>query len=360
MISEKTSLNALMCKAVEQDIFPGAVLLCAKGDQILFHKAYGSANLFTSLEMTKETVFDLASLTKPFATALATAKLIADKKLDIHQPIGTFLDDVKNTSKSNITIDMLLRHTSGLPAHENYYEKISTDLPEPRKQIRAFLAKQNLHGTPGTRQIYSDIGYMFLSWIIETVSGQRLDTFLNQHFYQPMGLNLFFNDLKNQDSYQKKDKQFAATRNCPWRKFLLNGQVEDENAWVAGGIEGHAGLFGDALSVFRLCFNFLEIAQGKESVTLPYKILRDFFQKDDRFDMVAGFDTPSAEKSSAGKYFSSSSIGHLGFTGTSFWIDPLTSLIVVLLTNRVHPDRNREGIREFRPQLHDLAFQELV
>lgn len=132
------------------------------------------------------------------------------------------------------------------------------------------------------------------------------------------------------------------------------GEVEDENAWAAGGIEGHAGLFGTAAGVHRLCCQILHALENKETKVINASVIRCFADKNNGMVRPAGFDSPSEGKASSGRFFSKRSVGHLGFTGTSFWIDPDNGLITVLLTNRVHPSRENIDIRKFRPRIHDL------
>jgi len=348
--------------AVSKGIFPGAVLLCALDHQIVFHEAFGMADLFENRKMQKDSIFDLASLTKPLATTLALSKLIEKKKLSLDQKIGDILSEFQNTDKSDITIDMLLRHTSGFPAHRNYYLDILHSDEEPRQCLRDLLIKEKLENKIGEKEVYSDLGFMVLAWIIERVSNRRLDQFVSHEIYAPLGVDrLFFMELAPENERIKGYQgQFASTQHCPWRKKVLTGEVDDDNAYAVGGIDGHAGLFGDALSVYGLCSEILKTLQNKPSTVLMPDIIKDFVRRDKGFERVAGFDTPSNEGSSSGRFFSKSSIGHLGFTGTSFWIDPDDGFIVVLLTNRVHPSRANEGIKKFRPGIHDLIRVELM
>ncbi|MDA3790848.1 MAG: serine hydrolase [Desulfobacula sp.] len=257
---------------------------------------------------------------------------------------------------------MLLRHTSGFPAHREYFKKIIKANENPRQYLRYLLVHEALENIIGERQVYSDLGFMVLSWIIEEISCQRLDRFVSKQIYSPLEIDdLFFLETgpksKKFKLYQQK---IVATQECPWRKKVLVGEVDDDNAWAAGGIEGHAGLFGNAGSIYKLCFEIIKALQNKPTRVLRPDIIQNFVSRKNKHDMVAGFDTPSKEGSSSGKYFSKSSIGHLGFTGTSFWIDPETGLIIIFLTNRVHPLRSNEGIKKFRPQIHDLIFSELI
>ncbi len=343
-------------EAVQKSVFPGCVLLCAEQDNIIIHEAYGKADIYTGRKMTIDTIFDLASLTKPLATALVTSKLIEKKQIRFSDKVKDILPEVSGMEAGQVTIDMLLRHTSGLPAYKEYYKKLSKSHAEARQEIRQLVILERLENPPGKVQVYSDLGFILLAWIIETITGKRLDRMVKNYIYGPLSIDdLFFIDLENNPFLKKAGaSNFAATQNCPWRNKLLVGEVDDDNAWAVGGVEGHAGLFGDAYSVYRVCSELLKVMNHNSSLILDPATLKSFLKKKGSFDMVAGFDTPSKMNSSAGHFFSDLSIGHLGFTGTSFWIDPKVDLIVVLLTNRVHPSRSNEDIKKFRPQLHDL------
>ncbi len=260
--------------------------------------------------------------------------------------------------KAGITMDMLLRHTSGLPAHREYFKIVGKKKLGARRRLRELILAEPLEAEPGHIQVYSDLGYMVLAWVVEILSGQRLDAFVLDHIYTPLGLpGLFFMDL----SHPKNDNisGLVSTQDCPWRQALLTGEVEDENAWAVGGIDGHAGLFGDALSVYQLCCEIMGSVHGRGTKVLDPAVIQTFVQKEPGRDRVAGFDTPADQESSAGRYFSNASLGHLGFTGTSFWMDPESGQIVVLLTNRVHPSRENLKLKEFRPWIHDLISVEL-
>lgn len=356
-------IDRAMESGVAQGVFPGGVLLFAKGRNLLYHRAFGTANLMTGALIKTDSIFDLASLTKPLATALAMAELIKDKKITLGTRLGDVIPQMNQTPKTGITMDMLLRHTSGLPAHREYFKVVGKETPEPRRRLRELLLAEPLEAEPGHIQVYSDLGYMVLAWVVEILSGQRLDAFVLDHIYTPLGLpGLFFMDLgakKNQNTSRRVSTQLVSTQDCPWRQALLTGEVEDENAWAVGGIDGHAGLFGDALSVYQLCCEIMDSVQGRGAKVLDPEVIQAFVQKEPGRERVAGFDTPATQESSAGSFFSQTSLGHLGFTGTSFWMDPESGLIVVLLTNRVHPSRKNVKIKEFRPWIHDLISMAL-
>lgn len=355
-------IDALMKKAVAGNVFPGGVLHVSKGNNVVFFEAYGQANKDTKLPMKKETLFDLASLTKPLATTLAVMKLIQQSRLALEQTLGSVLQEFKNNEKERITIRQLLSHSSGLPDHKPYYLKLR-ELPfdERRKALRECLIQEPLIAPIGETTFYSDLGFMILCWVVESLSKKRLDHFVADEIYIPLGIEtadtLFFVDL----GLPSRKNEFAATEFCPWRKILLNGVVHDDNAYAAGGIEGHAGLFGTAEAVSNLLFELVSVFNGQsEKQVFRKDLIRTFFQKQKENDMALGFDTPSANHSSCGIYFSKKSVGHLGFTGTSFWIDLERSITVILLSNRVHPHRNNEKIKVFRPELHNVVMKHLI
>lgn len=453
-------LDFEMQQAVENGVFPGAVLLVSCKGKIRFHRAFGVADIHFRENVTKSSVFDLASLTKPLATALSMMKLIEQNRLSLQMTVADIIPAFCGTDKSHITMDQLLRHTSGLPAHRRFYECLTPDkvgggMMEGghQERLRQLILKEPLVCRPGEKQIYSDLGYMALCWIIERVTKMSLDLYTHKEIYSPMGIeDLFFVKLPpapfsisapastvssvaypsnppNLNSSVlsipclhptpcrkagEKQFHFVSTEICPWRGKTLRGEVHDDNAWAAGGVEGHAGLFGTALGVWRILRALMGVihgnppmdghgkefsvnecsSEGKECRVSTFdspahgfnipessddvsrsmekilekqtrknlvsqNVLNIFLSGRGSGKMVAGFDTPSPSGSSSGKYFSAKSIGHLGFTGTSFWMDPEKELIVVLLTNRIHPSRNNEKIRQFRPCIHDFIVESL-
>ena len=349
------SVDRLMKQAVDKGIFPGAVLLVSAGATVVFSEAYGFAHLHEQRPMTVETIFDLASLTKPLATTLAVMRLVQDHKIQVEDSLGELLSEFKGCDKAGIRLKQLLYHNSGLPDYRPYYKALSKIAPEFRRgELRRLLVAEPLIQPCGKEVLYSDLGFMLLAWVVEHVANQRLDHFVAQEIYTPLGLeNLFFNppDAENRRG------PFAATENCPWRRDILVGQVHDENAFVVGGIEGHAGLFGTAVDVNRLLNELLRTYHGQMADTIFDKdLLHQFFKRLPQTDKAMGFDMPRLKGASCGRGFSANSVGHLGFTGTSFWMDLAQSIIVILLTNRVHPSRENDRIKKFRPTLHDTII----
>ncbi|VEN73586.1 conserved hypothetical protein [Candidatus Desulfarcum epimagneticum] len=353
------TVRALMARAVSEKVFPGGVFLASRGGDIRFFESFGVSDIFSRRPVSRETVFDLASLTKPLATALGVMALIRDGKLDMDQELGSVLSGFQ---KRGVSIRRLLAHTSGLAAWRPYHRALmGMPAPERKEALTRFLFDEPLAARPGRGALYSDLGFMLLSRVVEAVSERRLDRFVHDAVYAPLGVRgLFFVDIHSTDpdGATFSDADFAATEFCPWRKTMLKGEVHDDNAWAAGGIEGHAGLFGDALPVHRLLGEILSVFSGKKkSAVFERRLLEVFFEKQAGAGRALGFDMPSGETPGCGRRFSKNSLGHLGFTGTSFWMDPAREVIAILLTNRVHPSRENTRIKAFRPKIHDALMK---
>jgi len=336
--------------------FPGAVLLVAEEERVLFYRAYGVANIFSCDPVKIDTVFDLASLTKSLATATAVMKLLERDGVALDSPISAILPEFAQTDKSGITIFQLLTHTSGLPAYRPYY-RVLRHLPSSARKsaLRRLLQAQPLVDRPGRQTVYSDLGYMILEWLIERVAQTSLDGYLEAAIYDPLAVDTLFFPGKDLIPFPKT---VAATEYCPWRNVLLVGRVHDDNADVVGGVCGHAGLFGTARGIHQLLSHMLGVYHGKIPLGMFRRdLVRSFLSPCSFSGRPPGFDRPEGLFSSAGRYFSPNTIGHLGFTGTSFWMDLDRRAIVVLLTNRVHPSRGNMGIRAFRPLLHDIVMK---
>jgi CubicO group peptidase (beta-lactamase class C family) len=224
--------------------------------------------------------------------------------------------------------------------------------------MRQLLLDEPLLHPPGAKAIYSDLDFMLLEWVVETCAGQRLDDFLAEHVYAPLqAAPLFFIDREG----PVPPAAYAATEQCVWRGRLLEGEVHDENAYALGGVAGHAGLFGTAAAIHAVLTELLAAYHEQAAARLfRSDIVRRFWLPEPGAGKTLGFDLPSAVHPSCGRFFPSDSIGHLGFTGTSFWVHRNQSLCVILLTNRVHPSRDNLSIRQFRPQIHDAVMQALL
>ncbi|MDY6954189.1 MAG: serine hydrolase domain-containing protein [Thermodesulfobacteriota bacterium] len=352
------AVHDLMAQAVRKGVFPGAVLLVAREGHTVFFEAFGHARLMPKRTMTRDTVFDLASLTKPLATTLSLMILVQEGRVSLDQTLGCVIPCFSGTPKQGITISQLLSHTSGLPDYRPYYKTLTkVPLPERGEVLQSLLLGEEFICEPGKACFYSDIGFMILERVVEAITQRPFDRFLHKSVYGPLGLkDLSFVLLDDHD--RRDDRPYAATEDCPWRGRVLEGEVHDENAHALGGVAGHAGLFGTAQDVSILLLELLETYLGKSHSTLfDHDLVRAFFKRhSDLGSYALGFDTPSRPDSSSGRHFSDQSVGHLGYTGTSFWMDLEKAVMVILLTNRLHPLRENESIAGFRPLLHDTVM----
>ncbi len=356
MTTEFSGVEALLRQGLAEGVFPGAVLLVARAGRVLFQRACGALNREAPGRTTLSTLFDLASLTKPLATTLAVMRLVQERALRLDEPLAAVLPAFAGTDKRALTVEQLLSHTSGLPDYRPWYRELAAVAPwERRQRLQALLRAEPLVHRPGERALYSDLDFMLLGWVAEAVAGRRLDRFLEEAVYAPLGLtSVFFVDLQQ----PRPAGAFAATERCDWRGRLIEAEVHDEHAHALGGIAGHAGLFGTAAGVHALIRELVEAYHAPAGGRVfRRETVRRFLRRVPGTDKALGFDMPSDAGSSCGSRFPPTAIGHLGFTGTSFWVRLEDSTAVVLLTNRVHPTRANTAIRRFRPLLHDAVME---
>jgi CubicO group peptidase (beta-lactamase class C family) len=366
-----------MQEGVDEGVFPGAVLLVSHQGRTVHHAAYGFACLLPERESaTVDTLYDLASLTKPIATATAVLLLVADGKLGLDDPLERYVPDLTQEALKKATIRHLLNHTSGLPAWRPLYEQIIPDgarlkespLAERRAAIYEAIHREPLTEPVGARCVYSDLGFMLLGEIVERIVKQEWAAFIHGAVWARLGASdlFYMSEGGPTGGLLVANRQFAATEQDGWRGRVIRGEVDDENAAVMGGVSAHAGLFGTAMAVARAAGQWLAAVRGGAS-PIPSSWAKEFVRKqgiDPQGSWALGWDTPSTgpggTPSSSGSHFSPGSFGHLGYAGTSVWIDPERDLIVVLLTNRVHPTRKNDRIRAFRPAIHDVVFKSVV
>ncbi len=343
-------------KALTEGVFPGAVLLVQNEKGQRWQAAFGLADSTTGEAVQHDTHFDLASLTKPLCTTLSALHLIQSGRLSLDDRLGEVATVFHKSDKAGIRIRQLLSHQSGLPAWRPYFETLRQQPQAARyDSLQRLLVREPLAYPSGSRSLYSDLDFLVLQILVEELSGQRLDQLAARELYRPLGIHdIFFTDPQA----PPPARRYAATEKCPWRQRVLKGQVHDDNAFVLGGVAGHAGLFGTAAAVADLLAALLAVFKHADHAhVLDAPLLRLFFQRQPPGDWALGFDTPASSGSSSGHHFSVNSVGHLGFTGTSFWMDLERAVFVVLLTNRIHPSRANAGIRSFRPLIHDRIME---
>jgi CubicO group peptidase (beta-lactamase class C family) len=365
-----------MQSAVDERIFPGAVLLVRFRGHLAYQGAFGSAALIQQAEPTTlDTVYDLASLTKPLATATAIFCLIQNGKIRLEDSLYTYFPELQGRALGSATIFHLLHHSSGLPGWRPLYEEIVVQerrfpgflgSEAARKFAVEYIGREPLVYPSGSTSVYSDLGFMLLGLMIERVTGLSLARFCRDRIYRPLGIQrlLFVPTASGGGGADGQDvtiASIASTEDDPWRGRILRGEVHDENAYALGGIAGHAGMFGTAAAVMMVADAWLNGYFGR-SHFFHRELIHRFVSRDSHTpgsSRALGWDTPSPP-SSSGQYFSSESFGHLGFTGTSLWIDPCVELEVVLLSNRVHPSRQDTRIQAFRPLIHDVVYETIV
>jgi len=362
--------------AVGRHVFPGAVLLVREGTRVFYHRAFGHRSLEPEVTPMKEDViFDLSSLTKPFATSIAMMLLLKEGKIRLDDRVTRFFHNFGVLGKTHITFRHLLSHCSGLAAWRPFYKEILQierrggrikflGSQGAKAWVYQALHQERLEVEPGTQAVYSDLGFILLGAVIEEISGMTLDRFCHERIFRPLALrSTAFIDLSllRARRLEPVTEMIAPTEKCPWRKKVLCGEVHDDNAYAMGGVAGHAGLFGSAKDLDVLLCR-LKDCYNNTNQMIPQRIVREFWTRDQAVadsTWCLGWDTPSPTNSSSGAFFSRHSVGHLGFTGTSVWLDLERDRHVLLLSNRVHPSRDNELIRAFRPHIHDLIVKAL-
>ena len=342
-------------QAINDNIFPGAQIFISKGERILLNGGLGHFTYSPeSNKVTSESIYDIASITKVLATTPVVMKLVQKKRLGLDYPLYDFYPEFKEKTKREITIRHLLTHTSGLKSFKEYYKVGGYD---SRESIINDIITDTLSYKPDTQIVYSDLGMILLLDIIERITNSTLDKLSSKYFYRSLGMkNTSFNP-----SPSKVDYIVPTENDTCFRMRLLQGEVHDENAYLLGGVSSHAGLFSTAYDIGIFSKMLLNEGVHLGSRYLKKHIINKFTQRiniPNDSDRTIGWDTPSQNQdSSAGDYFSNKTYGHLGYTGTSLWIDPEQDIIVVLLTNRVHPTRNKKGIYQVRRDFHNALLE---
>lgn len=351
-------IEGLIENALEERVFSGASIGLASPHLEPIILSFGQTDFYEQKnKTTRLTYFDLASLTKPLVTTLSLAVLIEQNKISLDTKLSEILKKIKDKAKKDITIGHLLSHSSGLPAHRNYFTRMLEVAKDKRDQhIISWISEEGLLSQPGKLTVYSDLGFILLGKIVEEVANQKLAEFWQKNINIPVMLE---KELVFGDGIKRGLDNCAATGCDPSTDRILCGMVHDDNCRLMGGLAGHAGLFGTATGVLRLCTQLVDIWHNRiTSLPISGEVFRLLCQKKEGSTWAHGFDTPSLSLSSSGKFFQQPSIGHLGFTGTSFWIDLNREIVLVFLTNRVLSRQSNEKIKLLRPMLHNAVLEE--
>jgi serine-type D-Ala-D-Ala carboxypeptidase len=375
---------SILQTAIAARVFPAASIAVTHHGRLVALKSFGhftyesksevapplsrSVRQGGDFDVTPTTLFDLASLTKPIATTTMAMILYERGLLDLEAPVASIVPEFTPSEldprRHEVTLRMLLAHSSGLPAYEKLFLRFHT---HEELLHAAFTTRLTAHH-PGSRAEYSDIGFIILGIALERLAEESLDVFCKREIFGPLGMtSTTFNppaQLRSHIPPTQDDRTF--------RYRIIQGEVQDENAFVLGGVAAHAGLFSTAEDVARFAHAVLTCGAGLCDTgscgagTPAREILRPetialFTRRESTpagTSRTLGWDTPSSP-SQSGKYFSPGSFGHLGYTGTSLWIDPSRQLSITLLTNRTWPDCSNQAIKQVRPQFHDAVIEEL-
>jgi serine-type D-Ala-D-Ala carboxypeptidase len=388
------SAFSILCEAIAQRAFPGASIAVTHRGHVVALKSFGHftydegaplpASLARNAQSTVDssTLFDLASLTKVIATTTMAMLLYERGLLDLDAPVAAIVpefvsDNEKDPRRCEVTLRMLLAHSSGLPA----YEKLFLNAPT-RDQLLHAAFTMPLTADPGTRAEYSDIGFIILGVALERLADESLDRFCQREIFSPLAMtNTTFNPpaeirlqipptaderegpcgsdtpVRQQPKAQPPPSGSDHNARSTFRNRIIQGEVQDENASVLEGIAAHAGLFSTASDLAKFAHTMLN---GGGPILRPETVSL-FTRRESALAATSralGWDTPSSP-SQSGKYFSPQSFGHLGYTGTSLWIDPVRQLSITLLTNRTWPDCLNHAIKQIRPRFHDAIIESL-
>ena len=341
----------LIQQAIADRAFPAASLAVTHRGSLVALKGFGRFTFEPgSPDISAATVFDLASLTKIVATTTVAMILYERGLLDLDLPVTSVVAEfaAEDPRRDAVTLRMLLAHSSGLPAYEKLFLRAKT-----KDELLSAAFATQLAANPGSRAEYSDIGFIILGVALERIAEESLDHFCQHEVFGPLAMtHAAFNPPT---AWRESIPPTANDQS--FRHRIIQGEVQDENASVMGGVAGHAGLFANAEDMAILAHAMLS---GGRPIVRP-ETLALFTRREPSppgTSRALGWDTPSSP-SQSGKHFSASSFGHLGYTGTSLWIDPDRQLSVTLLTNRTWPDCSNQAIKQLRPRFHDALVEAL-
>jgi len=351
----ESAIEKVLEEGIDSGVFPGAVVLWGTARKILGEKAVGHCRITSPgpfPRVTPGTLFDLASLTKPLVTGALVLLSVAEGQFSLETALSGLLPQSRGTEAGKATVRELLCHSGGLMAWAPLYEKLSPDPLVAKKEILSLILELPSPYPRGTKALYSDFGFILLGLMLERMTGKPLETLYRSRIAGPLGVSEA--DYLTADSllltrWKEGDAAIASTEIDAGTGLPLTGVVHDEHARMMGGVSGHAGLFGSARAVWQLA----RVWMGGDF--FPAEWVEQFRRRQLPLEWALGWDTPTPGSSSGHFMTPDRSIGHLGYAGTSVWMDWKQDRMVVLLSNRVHPTRTNNRIREFRPRLHDTV-----
>lgn len=350
-------IDDILREAIRDSVFPGAVAAVVKDGVMIYKESFGYHD-YQKLKAVKDTdVYDLASITKIVSTTTATMKLVDEEKLSLDDKVSKFIEEFDTEEKKDITISDLLLHQSGLPAFRVYVDEL-----KDRNSIINAIRNEALINEPGEKYVYSDLGMILLAEIVSMITERGIDGYMRREFYYPMGMyGAYFNPRKVSRWYVNRIPPTEI--DTVYRDKLIQAEVNDERAYYLDGVAGHAGLFATADDLAKFGTMLLNEGTYGGREYLSPEIIRQFTtQQSTLSGRGYGFDRKSPSGfTTAGQLASEDTFGHLGFTGTSFWVDREKNMVVILLTNRTYPYRSYgKRISRIRSAVADAAFSAFI
>ena len=369
LTTRETQISAMLAERIAAGDFPSAVYLISEKDRPVFADALGHAVIDPyRITASLDTIYDLASLTKPLVTGMLCAQFVEKGELTLDSAVAHYLPEFERADRQMITVRELLTHTSGLPAWRPLYVLAENS----RERALGVIANEALEYKPGTQVVYSDLGFIVLGFLLERLTGTELGELAQTEIIKPLKLkHTFFNPemalqtgiaaCETGNAYERAGVRGSDAENYAWREQVIWGEVHDGNSYFLGGVAGHAGLFSTANETLQLARQFL----AHQSELLNAETCTELFTR----NMTNGLEEArsiswqlaQSPESAAGPSLPPGSFGHSGFTGTSCWIDPHHERVFILLTNRTHarplPFVNINSVRR---EFHSLATAALT
>jgi len=350
------NIDMVMQRAIDDSVFPGGAVGVMRNGALVWKQEYGYHDYKKTKTVASNTVYDLASLTKVMATTTSIMKLVGDGKLDINDPLSKYVSEFNTSEKQEITLRHLLLHTSGLPAFRIYVDKLKS-----RDEIVEAVRNEPLINEPGKEYVYSDLGFILLAEIVYEVTGKHVDEFATDEIYTKLDMyDTLFNPYKLGSKFSGRIPPTEI--DTVYNRGTVLEVAHDERAYFMDGVAGHAGLFSSVKDMSKYAFMLLNDGNyGGENV-IKKEVVAKFTSLQSSINVRGlGFDRKSEGFSSAGQLTSPNTFGHLGFTGTSLWIDPDEDIAIILLTNRTYPSRSYgSNISRIRAEIADNVMKGII
>ncbi|MEX0944611.1 MAG: glycoside hydrolase family 3 N-terminal domain-containing protein [Balneolaceae bacterium] len=349
------NIDMVMQRAIDDSVFPGGVVGVMRNGALIWEQSYGYQDYHKTKAVNGRNIYDLASITKIMATTTSIMKLVDDGMLSLDDPVANYIKEFNTVDKKEITIRHFLLHTSGLPAYRIY-----VDLLKTRSEILDAIRNEPLINKPGEKYVYSDLGFILLAEIVDIVSGKRVDQFVRDEIFHPMGMHStwFTPEFADRPLLHLIPPTEIDT---VYHRGLVQGRVHDERSYYMDGIAGHAGLFSSIQDMAKYAYMLLNGGfYGGHQYFSPEIIEYFTGHRSTINHRGLGFDRKNDGFSTAGQYTGENTFGHLGFTGTSIWMDPDEDIAIILITNRTYPNRSYGSrVSRIRAEISDVVMQSI-